>query len=357
MFKSKTLFIVGAGASCEAGLPSGEGLKHQIAKVLDIRFDDWGRNLQSGDEQIVETLRAVAREEHQQSINPYLAKAWRIRDIVPTAAISIDNFLDAHRGDRIMEICGKLGIVKSILRAESGSKLKGEKDQPQHRFSLKELAGTWYVSFLNMLTEQVGREDAATAVENVSIITFNYDRCIERFLAQALADYYDLPAAEGQAIVKAMPIYHPYGVVGRLPWQNDAYRGVEFGSSRTDLREIAGQIKTFTEGLDDEAMLNAMRDAVAEAETIVFLGFAFHPINMELLTPDGPTSVKRIFATTLGLSDSDEAVIEDDIAKMLNRDGMDFFHDPSLKPQMEKMTCGDFFKHFFRSLSAPVPSE
>jgi hypothetical protein len=349
--------IIGAGASCEAGLPSGEGLKKQIAEVLDIRYDDWGQHLQSGDKQIVETLRAVAREENERSLSPYLEKAWRIRDIVPTAAISIDNYLDAHRGDAKMELCGKLGIVKSILMAEAGSKLKRQKDDELGKFNLRDLGGTWYVSFLNMLTEQVGREDAASALDNVSIITFNYDRCIERFLAQALADYYDFRPEQGQGLVNSMPIYHPYGVVGCLPWQSVPNRGIEFGSTARDLRQITGQIKTFTEGLDDENMLRSMRSAVAEAETVVFLGFAFHPINMELLRPTGETAVKRIFATTLGLSDSDEGVIEDDIAKMLNRDSMDFFHDPTLKPQMVKMTCGDFFKHFFRSLSAPVAQD
>jgi len=39
MFKSKTLFVVGAGASQEAGLPTGTELKSIIAEKLDITFD------------------------------------------------------------------------------------------------------------------------------------------------------------------------------------------------------------------------------------------------------------------------------------------------------------------------------
>lgn len=60
MFKSKTVFIVGAGASCEAGLPSGDTLKERIAELLDIRFNDWGSDQISGDRRIVKALREAA---------------------------------------------------------------------------------------------------------------------------------------------------------------------------------------------------------------------------------------------------------------------------------------------------------
>lgn len=355
MFKSKTVFIVGAGASCEAGLPSGDALKEQIARLLDIRFDDWGSTLKSGDHQIVHALREAVRHEGggQGDINPYLYKAWRIRDVVPTASISIDNFLDAHRGDAEMELCGKLGIVKSILDAEHVSKLKPLKDDSQGRFDLKGLKGTWYVSFLQMLTEGVRKDEVATIGDNVSIITFNYDRCIEHFLAQGLADYYDLQYTKAQEIVKTIPVFHPYGSVGALPWQ-DLQNSIPFGSQRADLLSISRQIKTFTEGLDDEKIIREMHNTIGAARTVIFLGFAFHPLNMELLTPGYDTSVQRIYATTLGLSNSDERVIEGDILNMLGKDDFAYFDTRPLKPSMENMNCADFFRHFFRSLSAPT---
>lgn len=352
MFKSKTLLVVGAGASCEAGFPSGEKLKVEIANILDIRFDDWGSRLVSGDHKMVEAFRQAAREagDPRENINPYLHKAWRIRDVVPAAAISIDNFLDAHRGDAQMELCGKLGIVKSILDAERSSKFRAHREGDSS-FRLNDLLGTWYVGFLQMLTEGITKDDVGRVFENLSIITFNYDRCIERFLCQGLADYYDLTDSEAQNLVSELPIYHPYGKVGPLPWQSNV-GAVPFGSDRANLIELSKQIKTFTEGLDDAQLRGGIHDAVGEAEVIVFLGFAFHPLNMELLTPGYATAAQRIYATTLGLSDSDEAVIEDDIQKMLGLDNLAFFDDPSLKPDMAKLTCGDFFRHYFRSISA-----
>ena len=35
----KTVFIIGAGASTEVGLPVGDELKHKIAELLDIEID------------------------------------------------------------------------------------------------------------------------------------------------------------------------------------------------------------------------------------------------------------------------------------------------------------------------------
>jgi hypothetical protein len=351
MFRSRTLFIVGAGASCEAGLPSGEELKGEIASLLDIRFQD-GYRQTTGDHQITECLREHVRERGGRDINPYLHKAWRIRDVAPSAAISIDNFLDAHQGDEMIEPCGKLGIVKGILNAEGTSKLR-PRERGDNRFNLRDLADTWYVNFFQMLTENVKKADAATVFDNVAIITFNYDRCIERFLVQALADYYDLSEAESQAIVATLAIYHPYGTVGSLPWQTPDH-GVPFGSTQTRLLAAAGRVKTFAEGLDDDDLLTKIHDAVAKAETVVFLGFAFHPMNMELLRPGRKAAAQRIFATTLGLSKADESVIEDDIWRMLGKEEMDWADKQGIKPEMADATCRVFFQQYFRSLSAPV---
>jgi hypothetical protein len=36
MFKSKTVFVIGAGASKEAGLPTGEELKKSISTLFNV---------------------------------------------------------------------------------------------------------------------------------------------------------------------------------------------------------------------------------------------------------------------------------------------------------------------------------
>jgi hypothetical protein len=56
MFKRKTLFIVGAGASAEFGLPVGSGLAAKIAHMMDVRFEFGYRPIGEGDMDLYEQL-------------------------------------------------------------------------------------------------------------------------------------------------------------------------------------------------------------------------------------------------------------------------------------------------------------
>lgn len=343
MIRSKTLFIVGAGASCEVGLPAGNELKLKIARHLDIRFED-GFRQDSGSFKIVEALKEhLRRQGFPQDINPYLASAWRIRDAAPQA-ISIDNFLDGHQGDKQIELCGKLGITQAILEAEKSSKLYVDFRNRSH-FEFRALAETWYTSFFQLLTESVPKANIASLFENTSFIVFNYDRCIEHFLAISLQNYYGISDTEAQEITKKLAILHPYGLVGNLPWQREA---IPFGAEVAPhlMLTISSQIKTFTERVTDEAALAAIRQQVQEAETIVFLGFAFHELNMQLLKPETTSRAKRVFATAWGISPSDCAVVSNDILAMLGR--------PSKETNIEvpgPLKCVGLFNEYWRALS------
>lgn len=352
MFHSQTLFIVGAGASCEFGLPSGADIKSKIARLIDIRFEN-GHSLSSGDPQIVECFRRIAREDEHLNgdINPILHKSWLVRDALP-AAISIDNLLHAHQGDVYTELAGKLGIVKAVLESERGSTLKpGDRHPP--KIDLKRVADTWLMYFFKMAAEGITKSNLEKLFENVAIICFNYDRCIEWFIPQALQAYYGLTESEAEELSAKLVVVHPYGTVGTL-------KRIPFGSTETNIVEAAKTILTFSEGLSDERLIGQIRSEVESAETMVFLGFAFHPMNLALLTPSEEAMASRIFATSYGLSDEDESVIEDDILKMVHKDRIQTFEyghidpNPSYVPKFAGVTCADFFGKFFRSISAPA---
>jgi hypothetical protein len=357
MFKSKTVFIVGAGASCEAGLPSGHELKKKIATLLDIDYKSnfsemdikfkGNYSLSRGDDQIVRALRdkVFSASEQRGDINPYLLKARQISENMPLA-ISIDNYLDAHKGDTELELCGKLAIAKSILEAEENSKIKFI-EHSNCKFNIQNLEGTWYFSFFQMLTENVSKENIDTIFENVVIMTFNYDRCIETFLLQALTQYYNLDETKAIQIIKTLTIIHPYGKVGDLYWQNPNNH-VRFGYSGAPLLPIAQQIKTFTEGLDDEAMIEDIHDHVSGAHTLVFLGFAFHSSNLELLAPKRKTNVERIFATIYGISAWDVITINHNINRMLSYEG----NSKNTNINIAHDTCVRFFHQYSLTLRA-----
>lgn len=81
----------------------------------------------------------------------------------------------------------------------------------------------------------------------------------------------------------------------------------------------ARRIKTFSESSDLAAEI---RGLVLRADKVVFLGFGFHEQNIELLdvSDDIGTSEpidKAVFATTMGMSPSDEGVVRAQIAHAL----------------------------------------
>ena len=347
----KILFIVGAGASSEANLPTGDKLKYMIADFLDMQFDDMDSQI-SGDRLITEALRLYVKKKDKfsEGMNGQLINACcRIRDAMPQA-LSIDNFIDTHSDDKEIELCGKLAIVRSVLAAEQKSLLYvNNRTSEINKINYRSLDETWYSSFMKLLTDSCKKEDLIKRLESIALIVFNYDRCIEHFLYNSLQNYYGIQPEEAGKLVNGIKIYHPYGVVGRLPWQGGT--SIEFGEKPQPslLLELAGQIKTFTEGTDPSSSeINAIHDSVFEAATIVFLGFAFHKLNMELMStstrlPD--TAVTTVyFGTAQGISSSDCSIIKSDLNKFKFSNHEEIHIDVYLD-------CARLFKEYWRRLS------
>jgi hypothetical protein len=83
MFNKRTLFVVGAGASKEVGLPTGTELMVRIATKLDLRFNANDPKLRStGDVNIRNSLREQA-DRSGVPLNDYL------RSSVPCPSCSI----------------------------------------------------------------------------------------------------------------------------------------------------------------------------------------------------------------------------------------------------------------------------
>lgn len=73
--ENKTVFVIGAGASQEANLPTGQELKEKIVHLLDIQFSGVGKQ-KSGDKIITEALYAFnkATDRNPDDINTYIKK-------------------------------------------------------------------------------------------------------------------------------------------------------------------------------------------------------------------------------------------------------------------------------------------
>jgi len=343
----KTTFIIGAGASKEANLPTGYELKREISRLLDIKFDL--NTQESGDYIITSALRKHIEclSGINKDINPFLHEAWHIRDALPLA-ISIDNFIDAHKDNVKIELCGKLAIVRSILDAEKRSLLYYDNRNVDKAIDFLSLENSWYIPFFQLLTENCRAEDLEERFKSIALIVFNYDRCIEHFLKHALQNYYQMKETAAEKLAKSIEIYHPYGSVGNLPWI-DRNNSMEFGAvpNGNQLLDLSSQIKTFTEGTDPKSSnILAIKKHMLHAIRIVFIGFSFNKLNMELITPDNlekvNTSGISCYATTYGISESDKNVINDQI---------DSLYEAEINKKLKNMHAGPFFHEFWRSLS------
>jgi len=344
-----TVFIIGAGASKEAKLRTGLELKDHIAQLLDIRFGSYpGDSQKHGDHLIAGALFEHVRKPDGSSgdINPYLYEAWHIRDALHQA-ISIDNFIDSNRDNDKIALCGKLAIVRSILEDERNSLLYYEPSR-NSRFNLRVLENTWYSPFFQLLTENCGKNDIKERIKSITLIIFNYDRCVEHFLYNALINYYKIPDEELVELIKNIRIYHPYGIAGTLPWL-DKNGAMAFGvePKPAQLLELSQKIKTFTEGTDPESSeILEIRNHMQLADRVVFLGFAFHKLNMQLIAPPQvdrtSNSMIKCFATTNGISNSDTEVIKDQIQELYNR---------PIQIQTANLVCAAFFSEYWRSLA------
>lgn len=343
------VLVVGAGASKEVNLPIGAELRTRIATALNIRYED-GYRRSSGDGAIDDAFRELAREQdpNRQDINAFLHSSWRICDAMPQA-ISIDNFIDSHRGDERIATCGKLAIARCILDAESQSTLYVNRRDRYPKIDFQKVESTWFNAFFQLLTENCQEQDIDERLRRVAIVTFNYDRCIEHYLHGALQNYYGVTSERAAAALANLSIFHPYGSVGELPWQQPQ-SGVDYGATLggRGLVSASKRLRTFTEGIDpDRSDVNEIRLTLKSADRIAFLGFAFHRLNLALLFPglaDGEQVLNRpTFATGYGMSRFDGQEVSTELSQLgaIFSDRFQFRND---------LTCAGLFREYSRSL-------
>lgn len=342
VIEKKLVLVVGAGASKEVGLPTGEELKGIIRDLLDIRFDY--RNQVSGDGLISQTLREYSAGS-QGAVLPkeIIAEAWHIRDTIDLAP-SIDNLIHDNRGNKLLELCGKIAIIRAILIAESNSSIYFRNEGNQSAINYAQLIDSWYVKFFRIIKNGCSKEDLKSKLSKIAIISFNYDRCIEHFLFNSLVDYYRLSTDEAASLIECIEIIHPYGSVGELPWMGSSLSiGYGAGVSSRGLLTLTNRIKTFTEGVGSDE-ISKCRGLVFGARKIAFLGFAFHGLNMDILRSDEERKAYKTlcYASTFGISDSDMEVVSSSISSLYK----------NMEVQRTKaLRCGDFFDEYSRSLS------
>ncbi len=270
MINQNTVFILGAGASKPYGYPTGIELRDVIIKNLDGM-------IQSGSGWINElgySLSLVSEFNSKFNIS---------------RKFSIDSFL-SHQKDEFVEI-GKIAIVDAISQCESHIKLiKPENDD-------------WNAYLINNLYNCSFDE---VHENNVSFITFNYDRSLETALfTSLLASYEDKDDYElCSSKLREIPIVHMYGRMDELPWETKDGRDYGESCDSHELKNVSEKINLIQEarslGIPKEA-----NELIEEASSVYFLGMDLrNRENLELFNKSSLEN-KKIFATTYGLKEAE----------------------------------------------------
>ena len=149
--------------------------------------------------------------------------------------------------------------------------------------------GDWYAE----LSRQVLPTHTKTFESGMlSVITFNYDRSLERFFLTLLESDYNLSPTDAEREFAKVRIEHVYGKLGTLA-------EVPYGD--TSHADSAGRGITLTRATVDEQIRKRIQPLLDSSKYINFIGFGFDEDNLGLFGIDS-FKEKRVWATSLGLS-------------------------------------------------------
>lgn len=262
MIKPPTVLVLGAGASEPYGFPLGRELLFQVIEQLRVNSGLHNDLLKLGFER---DHLLVFGDHLQRSMQP-----------------SVDAFLE-HRPEFVD--VGKAAIARTLVRCEQEGVLLPKRDQPR-----------WYEYLFTHMGTDVGEFEQ----NQLSIITFNYDRSLEYFLYLALKNSYGLEDEEAATLVASVPIVHVHGQLGPLPFEPN---GRPFAATTSDdeVRLAAAGIRIVHETAAEDEQFQRAHKLIGKARVLAFLGFGYHAANVDRLKLDTFGSGLEIYPCTFGL--------------------------------------------------------
>lgn len=202
---------------------------------------------------------------------------------------------------------------------------------------------TWYPLFFQKITEGCDINDFIERIKDVSFIIFNYDRCFEYYMTHALCVYYKISKAFAEGIVEKMDIIHPYGDIGdirKVP--------LDVSFSIDELLKLSKNIRTFAEDSEETRKeRTAIKHLVDRTNRIIFLGFAYHQMNLNLLfehpnTEKSINSFVHCYGTGYGISENDRMFLQETLKSTYKQ---------ITHCEISGDTCAEFFNNFWHRLS------
>jgi len=217
-----------------------------------------------------------------------------------------------------MEV-GKVAIALALFPNETTPTLFGN-------LMIQDSPNSWYQYLWTLLTENCTFNDPSW--NHLSIVTFNYDRSLEHYLHTAMMNRYGKTPDECAKAIQQIPIIHVYGSLGLLPWQTESPQPIKYGGANDLLKVAAENIKIMHEGEKNSEEFMKARILIETSDRVFFLGFGYHPVNLERLGRDIFPDDKLVMGTTYGLSISRSQNLRQFIFKKVDSFKIRFFSKP-----------------------------
>lgn len=215
---------------------------------------------------------------------------------------SVDFFVE-HRPE-FMNI-GKMAIAAFLTPYEDDKSLLVRKKDKN-----------WY----EHLYENISATPDEFANSGVSIVTFNYDRSLERFLYVALKNSHGLDDEETAELLAALPIVHVHGELE--PLTGSAARRRQSYNQEVNASVVAERVQHISimpEDIDDSPRFKEARSLIDEAERICFLGFGYADQNIKRLKITQAAKNTAIFGSAYDIQPAERHRVKELFAPITRR--------------------------------------
>lgn len=328
MFRTPTVFILGAGAGFDSGFPLGTDLRAKIRVLAEVASGL--RRDRIEDQRARTALQSAVRESGNVEAGDMLAAFREIASFVEDWD-SIDDFMHSRSHDAALQFAGKALIGHAIIEAEANSKLIP--DAPHLDSAIKAIRGSFYHQLFQALSKGWNVKDYESCLNaglnNLTIITFNYDRAFEWSFAKLAERTFGIDSRQAQLACNGLEVIHVYGKAGDLPHETQEESaqqpfgevwalGPNNGPQRpSTLPSIVKRLRTYTEAVDDVTRGRA-RSAIFQANNVFVVGCAPHAQNMEFLFGgDGPAFGVpcTVCMTAVKMSEYNQSAVQDYITE------------------------------------------
>lgn len=302
MYRKRTVFILGAGASWHYGYPTGERLVDEVrenAKKMaeyckaarDLNRLWWPSFINNRDEWV----------KWQTNF------AQLYKSLLEADPVVIDYFLAKNEQ---LHDAGTLLIAWTILaREQNYNKAKNwfNRNELVPGGKNKEFQNDNWIRFVSHRLIDTAAESAEILENNVHFVTFNYDTSLEASFHKYLRNHSSINTNHMRDFITRKRIIHVYGAIRdqtEHPVQDQFAFNISSNQSDADgqkamkhcleiAREAGGRLSVIEPNTKDSQNLSlyAARQVIKEAEDIYILGYGFDEINnrrigLDVLTKD-----------------------------------------------------------------------